>query len=333
MKKRIIIFLVFLISGLIINYSVENNSFKHITTDSGFDVDYNRGSSSSSSSSSWDDDKSSSRDNERYSKDDDRYSNNNNYSSSNENNYTYSYGGKSEYSPEEIEKYKRSERRKEILGYIFVAFCLIIVSYTMYRLFKNSKKRNSNTIKYSNYNKNNYTYTTDERWPKDPNDKKLLEDAYNIFIGVQNAWMNFDYNKLRELVTDDLYNMYYNQLQTLSIKGEKNIMENFELKDSYIYSKSFNKEKNINYYYIRIKVSFYDYIVDSNNRVVRGKKDIKVNMEYELTFIKNESNNDTCPVCGAKIENGITTCPYCRSRIQGVSSKMKLSKKKVIRQW
>lgn len=318
------------------NYVADNLNIKHITTDSGFDVDYG----SSSSSSSWD--YSSSYDDDRSSKDDDRDSRYNNYSYSSDSNSssTSNYGTtggsgiKRELSPEEKEKLERLDRIQRIIRYILSGLLLIVMFYVMYKIVKKyNKDTKSNVRRYNNYNRKEYMYSTDQRWPDDPNDRRLLEEAYNIFIGVQNAWMNFDYNKLRELVTDDLYNMYYNQLQTLSIKGEKNIMENFDLKDSYIYSKSFNKEKNITYYYIRIKVSFFDYIVDSNNNVVRGKKDILVNMEYELTFIKNESNIDKCPVCSAKIENGVTICPYCRSHLQGVSSKMKLSSKKGLRQW
>ena len=109
-------------------------------------------------------------------------------------------------------------------------------------------------------------------------------------------------------------------------------MENFVFKDSYIYSKILDSN-NIMHYSIRLKVSFCDYIVNSSNKVIRGKKNKMVNMEYELTFVKKDNVIDKCPVCGAKIDNGITMCQYCRSRIQGVSSKMKLSKKKAIRQW
>ena len=39
--------------------------------------------------------------------------------------------------------------------------------------------------------------------------------AYDTFIAVQNAWMDFDYDKLRELCTDELYNSYVSQLKTL----------------------------------------------------------------------------------------------------------------------
>ena len=125
--------------------------------------------------------------------------------------------------------------------------------------------------------------------------------------------------------------MYYNQLQTLSIKGEKNIMSDFKLNSRIL--KNIREQNNNIFYTIELSISFYDYIVDSNNNVLRGNKSQFVNMEYELEFVKSINNVDKCPVCGVKLDNGITMCPYCRSRIQGVSSKMKLSNKKVLRQW
>ena len=202
--------------------------------------------------------------------------------------------------------------------FLILLFLIVGVPVSIINTGKESKKREEK--------KNIYRGV-----PKTPEIQELLDNAYQIFVDVQKAWMDFDYNKMRELVTDELYNMYYNQLQTLSVKGEKNIMSNFLLNDSYVFS--IVDDDDVTYYTIRLKVSFNDYIVNSDNEVIRGNKHKLANMEYELVFVKSTNTVDKCSVCGAKIENGVTTCPYCHSHIQGVSSKMKLSKKKVIRQW
>ena len=284
MKKRIIIFLVFLISGLIINYSVENNSFKHITTDSGFDSSYS--GETYSGSDKWE---------------------------SGDSHYDYDYD------------YDRSNRNGRGLtppdsdvvmlfaGIFIVGFVVLIVT----RLLSKDKKSN----RYNN---------TIQGLPKTIEVQKVLDEAYNIFIDVQKAWMNFDYDKMRELVTDELYNMYYNQLQTLSIKGEKNVMSNFQLINIELLSEK--EENNKKYYKVDLTVSFYDYIVDSNDKIVRGNDNSLIIMHYILDYVKSNNEVDRCLKCGAKIENGITTCPYCHSHIQGVSSKMKLSSKRVITQ-
>ena len=166
--------------------------------------------------------------------------------------------------------------------------------------------------------------------PKTPEVQAILDEAYDIYLDVQKAWMNFDYNNMRQLVTDELYNMYYNQLQTLNIKGEKNIMSNFKLLNIELMNK---KEENGNIYYIvNLTVSFYDYIVNSSNQITRGSDSSMIIMNYSLKYVKSIKTSDRCPNCGGELENGITTCPYCHNRIQGVSSKMKLVSKRVISQ-
>ena len=145
------------------------------------------------------------------------------------------------------------------------------------------------------------------------------------------AWMNFDYDELRELVTDELYNMYYNQLQTLSLKGQKNIMSDFELLGYEIVSCRTNKNgtKSIS---MNLNVKFYDYIVDQNGKKVRGFTSKKVNMTYSLTFVYNETAIEVCPSCNAPLSDGSTVCEYCHTHIHSTRSKMKLSNKRVLYQ-
>lgn len=54
-------------------------------------------------------------------------------------------------------------------------------------------------------------------------------DAYHIYRQLQVAWMNFDYDKIKELVSDEMYNMYVNQLETLKVKNQKNMMEEINM--------------------------------------------------------------------------------------------------------
>ena len=46
--------------------------------------------------------------------------------------------------------------------------------------------------------------------------------VYDNFVKVQQAWMNFDYEALRKLVTDELFNTYKSQMKTLEVKKQKN---------------------------------------------------------------------------------------------------------------
>lgn len=159
--------------------------------------------------------------------------------------------------------------------------------------------------------------------------EKVFKQSYQIYLQVQEAWMNFDYEKLRTLVTDELFNTYQTQLQTLELKGQKNIMKDFVLLDWKLLSA--NEENSIRTISTLLDVEFYDYIVDTNDKVVRGNKKEKVIMTYCLTFVEKEEKEINCPHCGAKLEKGITICPYCKTNIQGITT-MKLSKKEAIYQ-
>lgn len=159
---------------------------------------------------------------------------------------------------------------------------------------------------------------------------KMVFDTYKE---IQNAWMNFDYDSLRKYTTDELYNMYTMQLDTLQVKGQKNIMKDFVLVDSYI--SNIYKENNIETVDIILTTNFYDYVVDSNNKVVRGSDKFKLEITYKLTFVKTltQKDNNFCPNCGAKLENNASTvCPYCNSVIVSDNYNWVMSKKQSIHQ-
>lgn len=199
---------------------------------------------------------------------------------------------------------------------VFVIIVIIlIIAFIIDKNNKNNKKNNVEVIPTMNLSME---------------DRKLLEDCYNIFCQIQIAWMNFDYNTLRSLVTDELFNSYQNQLNVLNLKGQKNIMANFSYQGGRILSRQTNG--TIETVVIRLAVSFNDYVVDQNNNVVRGNANRLLNMQYELTFVYNTAAIELCPNCGARLEPSATICPYCRGHIQAVRSNMRLSKKNLISQ-
>ena len=166
--------------------------------------------------------------------------------------------------------------------------------------------------------------------PKTEKNLAILEKCYKIFVDVQEAWMNFDYDKLREVTTDELYNMYYNQLQTLKLKEQKNVMHDFELINYELYGIDINN--GLVTVRIRLEVEFYDYIIDKNEKVISGYKNKKIHMIYDLTYVYNDSLKEECPNCSAILSPEDIECKYCKSKITGVRSKMKLSTKKRVAQ-
>ena len=165
------------------------------------------------------------------------------------------------------------------------------------------------------------------------NKEEFYKKAYDNFVEVQNAWMNFDYNKLRTLLTDELYNVYKSQLKTLRIKKQTNIMNDFELGKMAI----IGFEKSGRKYSIRVKavIRFYDYLVDKTAKVIRGDDRHRLVMTYVLTFVGSISKSQNrCPNCNAVLDNNTSsnTFPYCKSKIISNTHDFLLSKKEAIEQ-
>lgn len=159
--------------------------------------------------------------------------------------------------------------------------------------------------------------------------------SYQIFYNVQMAWMEFNYDKLKDLLTDELYNNYIMQLDALKLKNHKNTMKGFELIQTCLCNL---KEENDKYIAeICLNVKFYDYIENiKTGMILRGTTNRKLNNIYKLTFIKTKeesSSVNNCPRCGAPVEGNVTdVCEYCKSKLINETHDWVMSKKEIIKQ-
>lgn len=292
----VVIILLLLSSSLFIFKEI---SPKVLKGDSGFDTSYDSGSSYSSGSSSY----------------------NSSYGSGS------SSSGGSNLSLKDI--YSAPNTFHNVLAKIFYTLMylifgsiffgpLIAIIYIFVKYNKNNSKEDYDTFilldedvkKYiPNYNK-----------------EKFMNDRFEDYVKVQNAWMTFDYDVLRSMLTDELYNQYVMQLDTLKVKNEKNVMSDFVYKDGYV--TNIKSENNTLIITLELEVEFYDYI-EKDGKVVRGSKKRKITQHYGMTFVCNISEKlDKCPNCGAKLNNNASNkCESCGSIVTGLSDKWVLSKK------
>lgn len=91
--------------------------------------------------------------------------------------------------------------------------------------------------------------------------KKL---AFELYKSIQEEWMNFDYEGLRKHLTDELYNSYVMQLDALKVKGQQNIMKDFENIDVKI--TNITEESGIVNVTVYLHTAMYDYVVDNKRR-------------------------------------------------------------------
>lgn len=162
------------------------------------------------------------------------------------------------------------------------------------------------------------------------NKEEFINAAFNTYKKVQEDWMNFNYEGLRENLTDELYNQYIMQLESLKSKNEKNIMEeitNIKTIITDVYES--NNTYTVN---TEMIIQLKDYI-EQNGQVIRGVAMYPITVHYKMTFVTSKNQNDRCPNCGAQLkENGSQICEYCRGTIDRIGNKWILSKKESIKQ-
>jgi rRNA maturation endonuclease Nob1 len=170
-----------------------------------------------------------------------------------------------------------------------------------------------------------------EFFPNETRESILLK-LFDIFIEVQYAWMEFDYDKLRKLCSDELCNTYIAQLDALKLKNGKNIMHDFKLEVSDI--TGLKEQDGIVFLDCFLKASFFDYIINvKTGKVIRGDKDYIFHNMYRLQFIIEKNiSEDKCPNCGAVIKD-VTSgkCEYCGSDYVVKPKDFVLNKKEIIK--
>lgn len=123
----------------------------------------------------------------------------------------------------------------------------------------------------------------------DFNKKEISKELFNSYKNIQLAWMDSTLTILKDLVSKEIYNDYKTKLEELNKNNQKNIMSSIELKSNKITNVKINN--NIETIECEMTIICYDYIVDGEDKVIKGKNDKKYNYLYRLTFERNIKNN------------------------------------------
>lgn len=244
------------------------------------------------------------------------HSSSSSYSSSSHSSSSYSSGSSS------------SSGEGSLAGFIIWIIIIVIIIYF------SSRKGKTSAPALTKLQSNAAAIAKLKQLIPDFDEKKFLQNGYQMFLDVEDAWMNFKLEDVHNIITDEMFNMYESQLSSMEIKGEQNIMNGFVLRDSAITNcVDQNDNVEVTAKYI---IEFYDYIIEKESgKVLRGSKTNKLRMYYDFTFImKNtEEKIDKCPNCGAPVEvNASGVCPYCNSKIVGENTSWVMSKKVCTRQ-
>ncbi len=310
MKKYFVILLLIIITPIMSFFVINKPSYTYVQTlaDSGFDSDYSDYDSGwdsdygGGSGGYWDDD-----DDNYYDRDD---------------NYQYeSYSG----GPADI-------------GTVLLALAVcaafgsipLLISFAISRARKPRTRKIPTHIHIKNVLANYYGLKAG-----DGSNIDLIKNIYAIYVEIQKAWMNRDLTPVRHLLTDEIFNMYQMQLETLIEDNQINVMSNFEFVCGKLYT--IKTKNNIESLDVVLCVNCKDYIIDAKtNKVISGNKRAKLTYIYELTLLRdfNAKKEINCPSCGALVKQQMSaTCSHCNSSLILTSSILTMSNKRILHQF
>ena len=162
--------------------------------------------------------------------------------------------------------------------YTFIYLCIFTVILIIFIIFINKviKKRFNND------------YEEFKRLDKSYNEEKFINNSFEVFKEIQLLWSKSDLKRIKNLVSDDIYNDYVKKIDELKEQERTNIMDNIILKTNKIVDVIIDKDVVIN---CRMNITCIDYIIDKDDKVVKGKKDKPINYTYELSFNKKIDDN------------------------------------------
>ena len=120
-------------------------------------------------------------------------------------------------------------------------------------------------------------------------EKEFGKEAFNIYNEIQLAWIDTNIDKIKDLISKEIYNQYKDKLKELKDNNQKNIMDKIKCKSSKVVD--IRIEDNIEIIECELSVTCYDYIIDKDEKVIKGKKDKNYNYVYELVFNKDLKTN------------------------------------------
>lgn len=298
MKKKIVMLILCLILSISTYSLADVGSFDRYDSDSSSDW-----GSSSSSSSSWDTSSSSSWDDD------------------------YSYGG----------HYTTTSTVGGGLGVaISTIFIILVAAYIITKM----KKQNQGVRRNIPYTPTNIGHTALEEISQeasirnaskiqeiDPlfSEQKFIAWTKDLFIKLQNAWTNRDWEPMRPFETETLFEQHLAQIQGYIDTNRINVIDRISITYAYLYN--FKQEGGKDIIEVALKSVMKDYIIQATTKeVIEGSKEADRGNLYKLTFERTtgikttqqteEIRTTNCPNCGAPTK--ITSsgkCDYCGSII------------------
>lgn len=117
------------------------------------------------------------------------------------------------------------------------------------------------------------------------NKGELIKDIFAIYKKAEVAKSKFDYETLKQLLTEILYKEEEQKLKLLKANKQKLVATNIKLQEIKLLSiKNIDEATFVEAY---LYVSEYNYVIDSKKKVIRGTDEAEYQIEYKITLEKN----------------------------------------------
>ena len=157
---------------------------------------------------------------------------------------------------------------------------------------------------------------------------RFLSQVKLVYLQLQSAWTEKDWNSVRNLESTSLYEQHLTQLQEHIRAKTTNVLERVRVEDSKIKDFIENPEGNDRIEVI-LSSTMRDYIRnDESGRVIEGDPTKDLFTVYRMVFLRehgaqteiiknSEVVSDHCPNCGAPLTiDSIDKCEYCQASLK-----------------
>ena len=155
--------------------------------------------------------------------------------------------------------------------------------------------------------------------------EKFISLSKNLFVTLQNAWTERDWEKIRTLEKEELFEQHNTQLQEYIRTGKINVIERININQAFLHL--YKRDNEYEYLTVYMAVRMKDYIINEQTKaVLQGDPNTEYHMKYMLTFIRkngiktniiNGVQASCCPNCGAPVNTASAgRCEYCGSVVK-----------------
>lgn len=185
-----------------------------------------------------------------------------------------------------------------IVGFIILSIIIIVCVFILVRLSKEENHYMEVSNKYLKNIGKNYTKDEFASW--------AFNFYHQIVLGVQ--YENYEY--LRDVLADQIYNNYLLSVKNAKSRNVKNVVD--EMRPIFSKLVSLVVKDDLEIAKVWMKVSYVEYTLDvspileenkdsiQQEKIVAGSKDRRLEKEYMITLVKGRTEKESvaCPNCG-----------------------------------